>query len=574
MLVLITITIGTRLFFVQIIEHDEWAKKAEAQHSLENTLLAKRGNIYMMDGDEPVEAVMNETVYTVIVDPMIVNKEEVKKTVTEYAGDFVTANWDDVFVDKKLRYFVVARNVPRTNAKKIEEAGLVGVWMQQGTKRVYPEGELASGLLGFVNSDGEGQYGVEGAFNEQLAGKNGLLRAVKDINGIALSIGDENVLIPAEDGENVVLSIDKNVQFFVEKTLAEKLAAVNYDKARASAIVIDPNSGKILAVANLPNYDPANYGMVKDATDYVNYAFEEAYEPASVCKTFTFATAIDTGAMTPDTTYVNYGYTTVDDTIIRNAYEGMLGNITMRIALNYSLNSGSTQALRLIGGDPNNINSAGMETLYKYYHDNFGFGQVTGVELSETNGYVPAPDSGYAMELTYANMTFGQGVSISLIQLASAFSSLINGGKYYTPTILAGKMNGDVFEKSESEVAPVRQTISEEASATMRDMIYGTRTVRRLYGIDKPGYYIGGKTGTGQVVIQRPDGTWGYSEPTGETTATYIGFGGAEGELPEYVIAVRIWGEGYHFDGGDDALPMFDKISSFMLDYLKIKPKE
>lgn len=572
-LVIAALVILTRLFFVQIIEHDSWMAKAEAQHNLENTLLAKRGNIYMMDGDEPVEAVMNETVYTVIVDPMIADQKKVEKAISKSAGDFVMVDWKDVFADKNLRYFVVARNVPRKNAKEIEEAGLVGVWMQQGTKRVYPEGEMASGLLGFVNSDGEGQYGVEGAFNGELSGKNGLLKAVKDINGIALSIGDDNVLIPAEDGEDIVLTIDKNVQFFVEKTLAEQLAAINYDKARASAVVMNPNNGKILAVANLPNYDPANYGMVEDAAAYTNYAFERAYEPASVCKTFTFAAAIDTGAMTPDTTYVNYGYTTVDDTVIENAYKGKIGTITMDTALTYSLNSGSTQALRLLGGDPNNINQTGMEILYKYYHDVFGFGQSTGVELLETEGYVPTIDSGYAMELTYANMTFGQGVSISLVQLAAAFSSVINGGNYYTPTVLAGKIEDGVFMKEGDERQPTRQTISSEASATMRGMLYNTRYWKRNNGTDKAGYYVGGKTGTGQVVVQKPNGVWEYSDPLGETTATYIGFNSTEGELPEYVIAVTIWGEDRHFDGGDDALPMFDKISSFMTDYLKIKPR-
>ncbi len=574
LLVVATLVIGARLFFVQIIDHDEWAKKAEMQHSLQNTLLAKRGNIYMMDGDEPVEAVMNETVYTIIIDPMIADKERVEKIVSENAGDYVVAEWKDVFADKNLRYYIVAKNVPRNNAKKIEEAELVGVWLQQGTKRVYPEGEMASGLLGFVNSDGEGQYGVEGALNEELSGKNGLLRAVKDINGIALSIGDENVLIPAKDGENVVLSIDKNIQFFAEKTLMEKLDDVDDDRVRASAVVMNPRNGKILAVANVPNYDPANYSEVEDASDYKNFAFEEAYEPASVCKTFTFAAAIDTGAMTPDTTFTNNGYTIVNDTKIKNVYTGAIGTATMQTALNYSLNTGSTQALRLIGGDPNNINEKGMEILYKYYHDNFGFGQLTNVELLETEGYVPTIDSGYAMDLTYANMTFGQGVNISMVQLASAFSSVVNGGNYYKPTVIAGKIEDGVFVKNDENVEPVRTTISEETSETMREMLYGTRYNRRSSGVDKSGYYVGGKTGTGQVIIERSDGTWGYSEATGETIASYVGFGGVEEELPEYVIMVKIWGEGRHFEGEKDALPLFDTLSNFMLDYLKIKPKD
>ena len=211
-----------RLFQIQIIQKNDWVAKAEAQHTLENTIKAKRGQIYMMDGSEPVAVVMNEQVYTVIVDPMTAKEEEIKETIfTEDLKDNLTTEIDKVFEDKTRRYFIVAKNVSRKNAKKIQESNPTGVWLQERTKRVYPEKEMASRLLGFVNEDGEGQYGVEGSLNEALSGKDGMLKTVADVNNVALSIGDDNIKIPAENGKNIVLTVDSGVQRGVEEILAQ-----------------------------------------------------------------------------------------------------------------------------------------------------------------------------------------------------------------------------------------------------------------------------------------------------------------------------------------------------------------
>ena len=161
-LLLVVAVIILKLFCIQIVEHEEWVEKAAAQHTLQNVLLAKRGEIYMMDGDEPVAVVMNATVYTVIVDPMLASEEELPEKLTEVLGEQRIAEWEDVFADKSRRYYVIAKNVERKVAEKVAEADLAGVWLQSDTKRVYPEGTLASTVLGFVNADGVGQYGVEG----------------------------------------------------------------------------------------------------------------------------------------------------------------------------------------------------------------------------------------------------------------------------------------------------------------------------------------------------------------------------------------------------------------------------
>ena len=260
----------------------------------------------------------------------------------------------------------------RKTAEQIVEADLAGVWLQANTERVYPEGELASTVLGFVNADGVGQYGVEGTLNEALAGKDGLLKTVKDINNVALSIGDDKVKIPAVDGENVVLTIDKNIQYNVEKIIAQKAKDLGFKNV--SALVLDPNNGEVMAMANIPGYDPANYGRVESAETYINHVVEDPFEPASVCKTFTFATGIEYGVMTADSVYNNTGETYVDGWPIKNAEQrsSLLGTQSMQTAFNWSLNTGSTQTLRWLGGSDTEITAQGRERLYEYYYNHFG----------------------------------------------------------------------------------------------------------------------------------------------------------------------------------------------------------
>ena len=554
-----------RLFFIQIIEHSKWVELAQEQQTMQHTIVAERGTIYMMDGEEPVEIVMNEPVWTILVDPMLADAEETERVVDQHAAAQRVAEWKDVFADRERRYYIVARGVKREAAEKIKAEGLTGVWFQEGVRRVYPEGQMASGLLGFVNADGVGQYGVEGALNEDLAGKNGVLKTVKDVNNIPLTIGDDNVRVPAENGKNIVLSIDRNIQRRVEIALQHGLERAG--ATHASGLVMDPRTGKIWAMANLPTYDAQNYALVEDATVFQNGVVEDAYEPASVCKTFAFAAAVDSGAMTPDTTYINTGSTEVDGWPIQNAHQGHEGSITMQTALTWSLNTGSIQALRLMGGSTTEITYQGKEVLFDYYYNHFGLGQYTGIELFESSGLIVPPDSTGldASNSRYANMTFGQGLNVTMMQVAAGFSALVNGGEYYTPTIIEGEMvNGKLVSKPMRE--PVRQVVSVGTSATMRDMIWTARQLYKNFGYDPAGYKIGGKTGTSQAV---KNGEYTFDE----TLANYIGFGGsADDEVPEYVIMVKIWREGTQLDGERHAMPIFTEISNYMIDYLKIKP--
>lgn len=474
------------------------------------------------------------------------------------------AEWEDVFKDTTRRYYIVAKNVRRGAAEKIAELDLTGVWLQANNQRVYPEGTLASTMLGFVNADGIGQYGVEGALNKTLAGKDGLLKTVKDVNNVALSITDDYVKNPAEDGEDVVLTIDRNMQAQIEKILAAK--SKEYDFANMSALVMNPQNGEIMAMVNYPGYDPGDYGNVESAADYINHVVEDAYEPASMCKTFAFATGAEYGVMTPDKTFNNTGEITVDDWPIRNASQQsfLLGNQTMQTALSYSLNTGSTQILRWLSGSETVITLEGRQKLYDYYYNHFGFGQATGIELYESLGLIQQPDIVDGANSTYANMTFGQNMQVTMIQVAAAFASIINGGNYYTPTVVAGKLvDGELVRNEQKEA--VRRTVTEETSATMRQMLIATRKSLKESGVDQVGYDTGGKTGTGQVI---KDGAYSFDE----TEGNYIGFGGPAGQMPEYLIIVRIWESGKKADGTAHARPLFNEIKNYVQDYLHIKP--
>jgi len=555
--------IVVQLFKIQVIKHDEYVAKAETQHTMQNTIVAKRGEIYVMDGDEPVPIVLNEKVWSVILDPQVSksSRDEIEKFLKTEAGSYITADFNKVFSDNITRYYVVARNVPYKVAQKIKDEELSGVFLQGTTKRVYPEGTMASGLLGFVNAEGKGQYGVEGALNDILAGENGVLKTVKDVNNIPLTIGDDNVKIPAKDGKNVVLSIDRNIQNKAEQILEAKTKEFKVNNG--TVIVMDPKNGEIWAIASTPNYDAENYGKVEDAAVFQTNATMDAYEPASVCKTFAMSAAIDMGKMTPDTKYNNTDQTIVDGWPINNLSKGHTGNITMQTALNYSLNTGSTQALRLLGDSETEITTVGKERLFDYYYNKFWLGKNTGIEIAESSGIIIPPDHENGTNARYANMTFGQGLNITALQIAAAYAAVVNGGEYFKPTVVRGEMVNGEFKANEYALAD-HEVISRETSKTMRKMLVTARNLfKNSAGYDK-GLYIGGKTGTAQAIR---DGAYVMDE----TVGTYAGFGAtSEDSEPEYIIVTKIWEEGKAMDGGTHAKPIFDELSSFMIDYLRM----
>ncbi len=568
LLALCFILIVARMYDLQIISHQKYVDLAMSQQTMQNTIFAKRGEIYMMDGDNTTPVVMNEKVYTISVDPFLLRSEggqelkEDESKIDQLVQGYAVNTWDKVFANEASRYAVIAKNVPYERAKQIKEAKITGVYAQGSTKRVYPEGDLAAQVLGFVNADGKGQYGIEGSLNKELTGVNGILKTVKDVNNIPLTIGKNNVRVPAQDGKNVVLSIDRNIQKKTEDAI--KATIEKFHVTNASAVVMNPRNGQILAMAGTPTYNPAEYAKVTDARVFQTDVTMSAFNPASVCKTFALAAAVDSGVMTPETTYNNTDLVTIDGWPIQNAIKGHTGNISMQEVLTYSLNTGSIQALRLLGGSETEITYQGKEKLYDYYYNRFGLGKYTGIELAESKGTVIPPTDIDGTNARYANMTFGQSLDLTMIQVATAFSAVVNGGDYYTPTLVAGEIKNGEFVR---DVLKERdhQAIESSTSETMRKMLHTARLVFPNVKYYDEGGYVGGKTGTAQVV---KNGKYTFDE----TIATYIGYGArSETDYPEYVIMTKVWEDNRGLDGGVDAKPIFDEISQFMVNYLKMR---
>jgi stage V sporulation protein D (sporulation-specific penicillin-binding protein) len=333
-------------------------------------------------------------------------------------------------------------------------------------------------------------------------------------------------------------------------------------------MVMDPQSGKVLAMANLPTYNPAKYNEVQNAAAFNNDTISAPYEPGSDIKTLTMAMGLDKGVVQPDSTYTNTDYITVEDRTITNATKGQTGTITYQHALNYSLNTGFVTIAQKLG-DGKSITRTARDTMYDYFHNKLGLGALTGIELdNEARGTVIAPTETDGGAVRYSNMSFGQGMDVTMVQVCAAFSTIINGGTYYQPTVIAGTMSDDgtKFNAVGSKVSRTG-VISSSASDKVRDMVHQARSA--FYSQqDTAGYYVGGKTGTSQTLR---DGKY----VDNETVGTYLGFGGEDSSSqgPKYVIMVQVSGKNMNLAGNKDAMPIFTDISNWMINYMKLQPK-
>ena len=555
-----------RLFYLQIIQHSYYVAIAKSEQESRFDIPASRGLIYAKSGNDIAPLVLNETVYTVFADPVTVtDKSKVVDTLRQVAGGNVRTGFDQLLDKTDTRYQILATKLTSVQADKIKAADLHGIGLQAVSQRVYPEGSLAAQVLGFVDADGKGQYGLEGGLNDELNGVDGVLKTVTDVSSVPLTIGNDNVSIPAKNGTNEVLSIDRNVQAHVEQALQDGLNRTGAKKD--SVLVMDPNTGRILAMANLPSYNPGEYNQVTDVSQFNNDTISAPYEPGSDVKTLTMATGIDKGVVKPTDTYNNTDHIQVGDVTISNATLGHTGNITFQTALNFSLNTGFvTVAERL--GDGTNITKSARDIMYDYFHNHFGLGSLTGIELAnESAGTVISPEEADGNAVRYSNMAFGQGLDATMLQVASGFSSVVNGGDYYKPTVLNGTVDDSGTYHAAAAPKPIRVgVVSPSTSSEILDMTHTARSTS-FPGIDKPGYYVGGKTGTSQVIV---DGQYSSTESVG----TYLGYGGSGGgDKPQYVIMVQVSGQNQILGGAQDAMPIFTDISNWMLDYLKLQPK-
>jgi cell division protein FtsI/penicillin-binding protein 2 len=526
-----------RLFYLQVIKHNYYQQAAYNDQLKQYQIPAERGIIEATSNGQTVPLVLNQTLYTLYADPRQVTNAQSEASAlakitggdaNKYGGQMTTPNTE---------YVILAKQLSLDQNNKISALGLAGVGTQPQNYRTYPDGSLASQLLGFVNGNDQGQYGIEQALNNTLSGQPGQVKAITDAQGIPLVGYKNNIVKSPVNGKNVVLTINLPIQQQVESILQAGLKKAN--STSGSAIVMDPNTGNVIAMANYPTYDPTNYQNVSDPSIFQNASIDTSLEPGSVMKTLTVSTALDTGAISgPNQTFNDPGSWTVDGYQITDIAQDSgvdKGNISVDSILVNSLNTGATWLLMQMGGGQ--INQKARDTLYNYMVNHYHLGAPTGIQQGyESPGYIPNPDNGSALDLTYANASFGQALTVTPLQMAAAVSSVVNGGTYYMPNLIQSQIDPATGKQVNTKPQIWKSNIVKPSTGAQLQQIMESvvNTNYYFYGFPKPpsGYIVGGKTGTAQIA--QPSGGYYANLFNG----TFIGFVGAS--KPEYVIMIEV----------------------------------
>ncbi|HSX30707.1 MAG TPA: penicillin-binding protein 2 [Candidatus Saccharimonadales bacterium] len=563
---------ATRVFYLQVIRYDYYKKAALSDQLKQYVVPAERGIITAHLGDSTVPIVLNQKLYTLYADPTVVkNTDKVAAKLQPIIG----GNVDDIEkllkTDGGRRYVILKKKLTPAQNNQVLSFKFPGVGTQEQDYRTYPQGTLAAQLLGFVDDEGTGEYGIEQALNTELAGKPGQLKAVTDINGVPLAATGGNLSTAPVAGDDVQLTIDVGMQSEVEKIVK---AAQEKNKSKdVSAIVMDVHTGAIKAMANYPSYDPASYQKVDNASLFQNDSVTEPIEPGSITKVFTTATSLQKGVITPQTTFYDPGSWAIDGAKVSDVEEDhSQGQENVLSTLDKSLNTGATWMLMQLGGGQ--IDSQARNTLYDYFFNRFRLGQQSGIEQGyDPAGYVPKPaDNGAGIDLTYANMSFGQAYSASALQMISGFSAIINGGTYYQPHLLQQLVAPDGSVGGNQPKVLAKDIISKQTSDDVVSLLEQNNAnhIREGYPYLNFGsrYSVGGKTGTAQIANST---TGGYR--TDRENGTYLGFIG--GDNPQYAIVVyNLEPSSYSgFAGAGTAQPIFADIAHMLVNNFGVTPK-
>ncbi len=564
LLLLVCAVFIVRLFYLQVIRHDYYSSAASDYQLKGYQIPAERGIIYAQNGSEKTALVLNEIKYTLFADPIYI--KDANKSAIDLAkitnGD--ANNYLELLKTPETRYVVLAKKLSTEQHKEVMKLDILGVGTREETYRTYPQGQLASQLLGFVNEEGEGQYGIEQSLQNSIAGQPGELKAITDAKGVPLVTNPDNVLVEPKKGEAVTLTIDIGMQRQAEELL--KAGLERSESKSGSVVIIDPNSGSIKAMANYPTYDPSKIADVTNIADLSNPVVTSPLEVGSVMKALTAGAAIDQEVVSSGTAFYDAGFVMVGDRKITNV-RSSVGTQTVESTLVNSLNTGAVWLLKQIGRGE--INERARLTWHDYMTKRYFLGEPTGVEQAgEAGGFIPKPeDNDQGINVTYANTAFGQGLTATPLQMAAAFSSIVNGGTYYQPTLIHSTKNIDGTEEIKQPVVKKENVISSSASNEMITLL--ERVVRQnIASATREGYRIGGKTGTAEFT--NPDNGEYYKD---RFNGTYMGFVG--GDKPEYVIFVRVNEPKIPgFAGSAAAAPLFRDLSNMLLDNFGVTPKQ
>lgn len=537
-----------RLFYWQIISADRLQKAASNQHFVEFIVPASRGTISDSDGD-PI--VINQPSFLVYAESRLISDI---RAFADKVGSVLLLDIPQVISqlsDTNRVWIPLAHKVELSKVNELKNLGLKGLGFEKEPKRFYPEASTAAQLLGFVGSDvngvDRGYFGLEGYYDRQLRGTEGMIRIEKDAHGVPILIGEEERIMP-ENGRSLVLWMDKVAQQIVERRLSQGIE--KYGAKQGSVVILDPKTGGVIAMASLPSYDPRNFSQF-DKELFTNPIVGDSYEPGSTFKTLVMAAAIDHKLVTPNTVMDESGPVAVGPNFIRTWNNQYHGKINMSQVLEYSSNVGMVFIARKLG----------KETLLSEIKG-YGFGKPTNIDLEDESSPQLRPDSEWR-EIDEDTASFGQGIAVTPIQMVTAVASLANGGRLMEPHMV--KEIQDEHGKTIS-IKPkvVRQVVSAETARIVSEMMVSAVDLGEAKFAKPKGYRIAGKTGTAQIPVA------GHYDAT-KTIASFVGF--APADNPKFVMLVTLREPSSSQWGSETAAPLFFNIARDLFTYWGIPPQ-
>ena len=543
LVIVVSIIVG-QLIRLQVFEQKQWDGEGQLIRGGTLTLTAQRGRIWDRNGDLLAD---NITRYQVTADPGPV---DINRAVDQLSPLLdIPPNEMRARLAGARQQVLLATQLPKATGDAVRKLDLWAVYATPYWQRSYPEHQLLSHVLGFVNAQGQGYYGVEGQYDSALRGRQETLLTSRDAYAQPSPFDPAHTDEP-RSGVDLVLTIDRTLQALTESELARALSETG---AKSGTIIaMDPRTGAVLAMASLPTFDPNNYTGTL-ASRFVNPAVSAPYEPGSTFKVLTMAAALQEGRVTPDTVYNDTAWIEVGGQVIRNWDRKGHGSSTMVDLLANSLNVGAATLATQMGAP----------TFYRYVQA-FGIGRPTGIDVQgEASGSLRTPGDLDWHESDLATNSFGQGLSTTPLQLISAVAAVANDGVQMRPYVVAQKLDGP-GQVLTAKPIPLGRVISAQTAHTLTDMLEQA-VLRENSAAHVPGYRIAGKTGTAQIPI-----AGGYDDPW--TIASFVGYGPASN--PRLIILVKLDRPTSSPYGGQTASPVFARLASRLFVLMGVPPDE
>ncbi|WP_353685060.1 penicillin-binding protein 2 [Thermodesulfovibrio sp. 3907-1M] len=528
-----------RLGLIMFVEHKAYFARAEIQQIKKEEIIPKRGNIYDRMGRELAISLEKESLF---IDPASLKSVQAVNLLKNYVK--VDPEQIERLSERNIRFLWLQRKVDSALAEKVKALKIEGVGSVTEGARFYPKGFLASHVIGFVNLDEQGIEGLERQYDKYLRAEKALKTVSVDAKGKKLSQGD----LKDVKGNDVFVTIDEGLQYIVEKYLDE--AVKKWQASSATAIMMDPFTGEILALANRPTYDPNNLKSIKNIGIIRNRAITDLYEPGSTFKIVTATAALEEGIVKPYTKFdCSQGYIEVGGKKVKDAHRH--GVLTFEEVIQKSSNVGTIKIAMMLG----------KEKLYQYIKK-FGFGEKTGIDLpGEISGYIRATQKWSGTSI--GAIPIGQEVGVTALQILRAYSAIANGGYLVKPFVVSEirSPEGNILYKS---VIQREKIISDKTARIMREILKkvteegGTATQAKLDGND-----VAGKTGTAQKYDPK---THRYSKD--RFVSSFVGFIPADNPRIAMIVVIHD-PKGAHY-GGVVAAPVFKAIADEALSYLNV----